>query len=187
MGNPCPATGNEKTNAFVSPRSRADTETRPFPKKTILFEVIVIMHWNGRTRVPFRIVVLAAGLFLLASGCGDNTGTVSGTVRCGGQPLSEGSVSFLTEQGQAATGTIDRSGNYIVKRVPLGPAKVTVQIFSAEGPPPLTFGGVPKTQGTPGADGKKPKIPPRYSLADRSGLRHNVMVGKQQFDIDLQE
>ena len=128
-------------------------------------------------------VALTGGLFLLLGGC-ENAGTVSGTVRYKGQPLSEGSVSFLSAKGQMATGTIDKSGRYVVSHMPVGPAKVTVQVVSTEGPPPMSFGPPPKTaQGT--ATGIK--IPMRYSVATTSGLQHTVTKGKQEFDIDLKE
>ena len=128
---------------------------------------------------------LAGGLFLLPSGCGsfENAGTVSGTVHYKGQPLSEGSVSFVCDNGQVATGVIDSAGRYVVSHVPTGSAKVTVQVVSSEAPP-VSFGPAPKgPQGTAKGD----KIPMRYSLAATSGLQHSVTKGKQQFDIDLKE
>jgi hypothetical protein len=148
--------------------------------------VIVIMKRYGRMPRKLLAAALAGGLFLLPSGCGvfENAGTVSGTVRYKGQPLTEGSVSFVSEKGQVATGSIDKSGHYVVSRVPVGPAKVTVQVVSSEGPPPMSFVGAAKPeQGT--ATGSK--IPLRYGMAATSGLQHNVTKGKQQFDIDLKE
>jgi hypothetical protein len=145
--------------------------------------VIVIMKRNGRVPGKLLAVALAGGLVLLPGGC-ENTGTVSGTVRYKGQPLSEGSVSFVNDNGQVATGSIDKSGHYVVSRVPVGPAKVTVQIVSSEGPPPMSFVGAPK-QGQETATGSK--IPLRYGVASTSGLQLNVTKGKQPFDIDLKE
>ncbi len=128
---------------------------------------------------------LAGGLFLLVSGCGflENAGTVSGTVQYKGQPLSEGSVSFVSDNGQVATGTIDQNGRYVVSHVPVGSAKVTVQVVSVA-EPPMSFAGTSKP-----ALGKAagPKIPLRYALSATSGLQHSVTKGKQQFDIDLKE
>jgi|YelNatPaOPRAMG01_1025707.scaffolds.fasta_scaffold125200_1 hypothetical protein len=140
-------------------------------------------EWRVRN---FLTSVLAGGLFFLLSGCDffDNTGTVSGTVRYKGQPLTEGSVSFVNEKGQVATGTIDKSGRYVVSRVPVGPAKVTVQVVSSEGPPPMSFLGVPKASPK---DATGPKVPLRYSTAATSGLQHTVTKGKQEFNIDLTE
>jgi hypothetical protein len=98
--------------------------------------------------------------------------------------LSEGSVSFVCGNGQVATGAIDKSGHYVVSHVPVGPAKITVQVVSTEGAPPVSFVGTPKPgQGT----ATEPKIPLRYGVAATSGLQLSVTKGKQQFNIDLQE
>lgn len=131
-------------------------------------------------------VALAGGLILLPSGCGflEKAGTVSGTVQYKGHPLTEGSVSFVCGNGQVATGAIDKSGHYVVSHVPVGPAKITVQVVSAEGAPAVSFVGAPKP-GQGAATGSK--IPLRYGVAATSGLQHNVTKGKQEFDIDLKE
>jgi hypothetical protein len=143
------------------------------------------MKGNGCLLRNLLMGALAGGLFLLPSGCGylENAGTVSGTVQYKGQPLSEGSVSFVCDNGQVATGTIDQSGRYVVSHVPVGSAKVTVQVVSAE-EPPMSFAGAPKP-----ALGKAtaPKLPLKYALAATSGLKKDVTKGKQQFDIDLKE
>lgn len=144
------------------------------------------MKENKRASGSLPAGVLVGGLFLLSIGCGgsENAGAVSGTVRFKGQPLSEGSVSFIGENGQVATGIIDPSGRYAVDRVPVGSAKVTVQIVRADGPPPVSFAGAPKpAQGT----AAEPKIPLRYSVPATSGLQHSVTKGKQQKDIELTE
>jgi hypothetical protein len=142
------------------------------------------MKGNRRARRHLLAALLAGGLFLLAGGCSRNEGTVRGTVTYKGQPLTEGEVSFASEKGQVFTESIDKSGHYVVAHIPLGPAKVTVQVFSNAAPPPLSFAAVPKT---PGTTGTNHKIPLRYSIVERSGLRHTVTPGKQQFDIDLTE
>lgn len=144
------------------------------------------MKWNRYVRRDLLAAMLAGGLFVCPTGCGnfENAGTVSGTVLYKGQPLSEGSVSFVGNNGQVATGTIDRAGRYVVSRVPVGSARVTVQVMNTEGPPPISFSGVAMpAQGT--ATGAK--IPLRYSLAATSGLSHSVTKGKQQLNIDLTE
>lgn len=129
---------------------------------------------------------LAGGMLLLTSGCGlfENSGTVSGTVQYKGQPLTEGSVSFVCDNGKVATGAIDQAGHYVVSQVPVGSAKVTVQVVSSQGQPPMSFAGAPKTVQGKGAE---PKIPLRFALAATSDLQHSVTKGKQQFNIDLKE
>jgi hypothetical protein len=142
------------------------------------------MKNNRSTRKHLLTIFLTGGLFLLAGGCGRNEGTVRGTITYKGRPLTEGNVSFASEKGQVFTGPIDKSGHYVVGRVPLGPAKVTVQIFNAAAAPPLSFAAVPKTAGATAANNP---IPLKYALADQSGLRHTVTPGSQQFDIDLKD
>jgi hypothetical protein len=145
-----------------------------------------MMKWSERLSRNLLAITLAGGLFLLPSGCGyfDNTGTVSGTVRYNGQALTEGSVSFVGDKGQVATGTIDKAGRYAVSQVPIGSAKVTVSVVGADGPPPMSFSAAPKSAQ---AAATGPKIPIRYALATTSGLQHSVTKGKQQFDIDLKD
>ena len=143
-----------------------------------------MMKDNRSTRKRLLAILLAGGMFLPAVGCGRNEGTVQGTITYKGQPLTEGNVSFASEKGQVVTGPIDKSGRYVVGRVPLGPAKVTVQVFNAASAPPLSFAAVPKT---PGTAGTSITIPLRYAVANQSGLRHTVTPGSQQFDIDLKD
>jgi hypothetical protein len=150
-----------------------------------LVGVIVNMKRNECRLSYVLLSALVGGLILLPSGCGffENSGTISGMVRYKGEPLSEGSVSFVSEKGRAATGPIDKSGHYVVSGVQTGSAKVTVQVVSAE-EPPMSFAGTPKSvQGKAAGT----KIPLRYGVAATSGLQHGVTKGKQQFDIDLQE
>ncbi len=150
-----------------------------------LVGVIVIMKRN-KCRLSYLLMsTLVGGLILLPSGCAffENSGTVSGTVRYKGEPLSEGSVSFVSEKGHVATGPIDKSGRYVVSGVSTGSAKVTVQVVSSE-EPPMSFAGAPKSlQGK--AVGRKILL--RYGVASTSGLQHSVTKGKQEFNIELQE
>lgn len=143
------------------------------------------MKWNRCMSRNLLAGVLAGGLLFLPSGCGffENGGTVSGTVRYKGQPLSEGSVNFVNEKGQVVTAPIDQSGRYAATHVPVGSAKVTVQVLRADAPP-ISFGGTPKpVQGT----ATTLNVPLRYCVPATSGLRCDVTKGKQQFDIDLKE
>lgn len=143
---------------------------------------------KGKRRASRRLPlgVLAGGLCLLPLGCAgfENAGTVAGTVRYKGQPLSEGIVCFVSDNGQSVTGTIDPSGRYVVSRVPIGSAKVTVQVVHAGGPPPMSFAAAPKSAQNPATGAK---IPLRYGVAATSALRHSVTKGKQEFNIELME
>ncbi len=127
---------------------------------------------------PPRAVPSAAGILggcllaLLAGGCGgEAVGTISGTVTFEGQPLPEGLVSFVTDKGQVVTGRV-HEGAYVVKGVPVGPAKVTVRQIEdpfARRPPSSQVN----------------EIPLRYRSADDSGLTHTVVSGSQTRDLEL--
>ncbi len=170
------------TNDWAAPPGRGG---RVRKQVFFLMGVIVIMK-TYKCRLRYLLMsALVGGLILLPGGCGffDNSGTISGTVRYNGEPLSEGSVSFVSEKGQVATGPIDKSGRYVVSGVPMGSAKVTVQVVSSE-QPPMSFGGAPKSEKVKAAG---PKIPMRYSVIATSGLQHSVTKGKQEFNIELNE
>jgi hypothetical protein len=144
------------------------------------------MKWIQRASRDLLAIVLAGGLLFVFIGCGyfENAGSVSGTVSYKGQALSEGSVSFVSNNGQVVTSPIDKDGRYSVSSIPVGSAKVTVSVIGSDGTPPISFGGAPKSaQGTTSG----PKIPVRYAVVATSGLQHSVTKGKQQFDIDLKE
>ncbi|HEY7326704.1 MAG TPA: hypothetical protein VH592_03625 [Gemmataceae bacterium] len=144
------------------------------------------MKWTERASTDRLVIVLSGGLLFLFSGCGyfENAGSVSGTVSYKGQSLSEGSVSFVSDNGKVVTGPIDKGGRYSVSSVPIGSAKVTVSVVGADGTPPISFAGPPKSaQGTTTG----PKIPVRYAVTATSGLQHSVTKGRQQFDIDLKD
>jgi hypothetical protein len=91
-----------------------------------------------------------------------------------GEPLPEGIVSFVTDKGTVHTGRC-HEGKYVVERVPIGPAKITVRQFVgpfAEAPRPPPAGGVKE-------------VPLRYRSADDSGLRYTVVSGHQTHDLEL--
>jgi hypothetical protein len=167
-------------------RSRLAAARRLFPRSSIFVGVIDIMKRNKRLPNNLLVVVLAGGMILLPSGCGsfENKGTISGTVRYKGEPLSEGRVSFVNDKGRVVTATIDQSGRYVASHVPTGSAKVTVQVVPADGPPPISFGAIPQSVHVAAA---ALKIPSRYGAPSTSGLILEVSKGNQQFDIDLME
>jgi hypothetical protein len=111
-------------------------------------------------------------LGLLTSGCGgEAVGAISGKVMFEGQPLPEAVVSFVTAQGQVVTGRV-HEGAYVVKGVPVGPAKITVrQIVDpfARQPP----------------SSRVKEVPLRYRSADDSGLTYTVVSGPQTHDFEL--
>lgn len=129
--------------------------------------------------------LLACGLFL--SGCGEEgphpvpRGTVTGKVTSGGQPVTEGIVSFYNNQkGTAVDGTIGSDGSYTAENVGAGPNTVAVTP-----PPPPPFEGVEDGK-TPPPPKEYPNLPEKYRQASTSGLTLDVKEGEtKQFDIDL--
>jgi hypothetical protein len=111
-------------------------------------------------------------LALLAGGCGgEAVGVISGKVTFEGQPLPEGIVSFVTAKGPVVTGRI-HAGEYEVKGVPVGPAKITVRLILDPFAPPSAKAPVKE-------------IPLRYRSADDSGLTYTVVSGPQTYDLKL--
>lgn len=130
-------------------------------------------------------VALAAGLVLVATGCGGgrDTATVTGRVTYKGQPLTAGSVAIHVAGRRPATGPINPDGTYRVEQAPVGEAKVAVQTprpapatKAAPGPVP---GGAAPVRVVP--------IPDRFADADRTTLSAVVRSGGQQHDIDIRD
>ena len=135
--------------------------------------------------------LLALGLLALA-GCGPAEGTVSGTVRFDGRPLTAGvnTVTFLCEDGSVKSCMVEPDGRYTLRGVPAGRARVTVLSL----PPPPQLGKAPGEDGKvkpidgPGPAAKPDQaggIPDRYKDPDSSGLSYDVQRGSHTFDIEL--
>lgn len=135
---------------------------------------------------------------LLLAGCGGSQGTVSGKVLYLGKPLPAGNVTFIPEKGGALTAEIKEDGSYTISKVPIGPAKITVETQSVR--PPAQGGFAPpmppkdaipsgvdpsKLPGFQGQAKKYVQIPEPYSDPQKSGLSHTVESGKHEHTIEL--
>jgi hypothetical protein len=122
------------------------------------------------------------GMLVATAGCGDSSGTVSGTVTLDGDAITFGNVVFHGE-GRVAQANIQPEGTYTATRVPLGEVVVTVQTYPL--PPQVRPPDAPleKTQ-TPGKARYVP-IPPNYADSKLSPLRYTVAPGAQTHDIKL--
>jgi hypothetical protein len=79
------------------------------------------------TRAIVRATLLALAV-LPAAGCSSPNGTVSGEVTYDGQPVTNGTVTFLPTDGKGAvTGGPVTDGHYRVENVPPGPKLVLVE------------------------------------------------------------
>ena len=129
---------------------------------------------------------LMFGLF--ATGCGSSgpaMGRVSGTVKVNGQPLTKGTVTFISTDGNRpnATGALDSSGGYTLQTTEpgdgalVGTYKVAVSDVDASAlntampgmPAPVAKSAIAKT----------------YLDANASGLTATVAAGSNTQDFDL--
>jgi hypothetical protein len=130
-----------------------------------------------------RAATPGVALLLLLAGCGGPaTAPVSGTVWYNDEPLSNGTVAFLADDGRGVSAMIQEDGTYTIPQAPVGPVKATVQTF----PPSPSV--VPP--GTPARSVPRPglryvAIPEHYRDMNRSGLKYVVAPGRQTIDIRL--
>ncbi len=130
-------------------------------------------------RLKMKLPSFFSILLLVCVGCGP-TGptmyTISGSVKLGGQPVEQGTITLEDQTaGYAATTDIQSGGNYSVK-LPAGSYRVmllplTEEIVSAEGMAETVLVN-PKS------------IPLKYQSPERSGLKVEVS-DNTPFDIDL--
>lgn len=125
------------------------------------------------------------GLGLLLVGCSqsEELGSVHGTVRLDGQPLTTGTVQFVPAAGRAASGKIGSDGTYTLGTFGasdgalIGPHKVAVIAYEA------------------GSDSRpayeirnstiKALVPQKYLAVGTSELAFDVKPGDNQADFDL--
>jgi len=144
---------------------------------------------SSPSRFPrmFAFTCLAILVALPSTGCGRKDTVkrypVAGRVTLDGQPLSSGTVSFMTESGAVATGKIGADGAF--RMVPFGasgdgvPAGRYKVVVCAPDPNALAAMKLP--------DGPVPSlIPERYNSPDTSGLEFEVKPDSQnQVDFTL--
>ena len=84
--------------------------------------------WSGSLE-RLGVALLCLGMSCLALGCGSSHATVSGNVLLNDQPLNNGMVSFVPEDGRPPTSAEIRDGNYEVTKLPPGKFTVVVSGF----------------------------------------------------------
>ena len=128
-------------------------------------------------------------LSFLALGCGPSFGDVSGKVTYNARPLAFGSVMFLASDGRPYDATIDEAGNYAVRKVPVGLARIAVSCLT-----PIAAtdpgDGVNKAGSRVGPlDESQSKIastiPTRYGDFAKSKLVVTIESGRTTHDIEL--
>ena|ERR1022692_332838 len=114
-------------------------------------------------------------LALLAqTGCGPTTYEVSGTVKFDGEPVSEGQIAFVSEDG-ASGGTTITNGQYKVA-VPSGKVKIQINATKLQKLPPGKKGMYGKTEEV------RDYIPAKYN-AD-TVLKEEI-TGPKELNFDL--
>jgi len=119
------------------------------------------------------------------SGCGKQTGSVSGKVTLNGKALPGGYVNFQSEAAGATakSSAIQPDGGYSVSGLPVGPVKITVQGVAVR---KLALPkGMPGGGESPKSDQAEVFVPPQYANAEKSGLTYDVQPGSQEHNIDL--
>lgn len=132
---------------------------------------------------PFSRVASAMLLpgILILMGCGGTgkpTGTVTGTVKYKGSPVSSGTVNFHDPtKGKAYQGVLDGSGNFTLKDpVEVGTYKVYIN-------PPIP------EQLPPGTALKKAppfNLPPKYQDPGQTPISREVKTGPNNITIDVE-
>ncbi len=157
----------------------------------------------------FAGLVLTAVALAMVTGCSRGDGRpktypVTGTVTLNGTPVDGATVVFVPKspaqpgaQGpQAATGTTDASGKYVLGTFARGdgaiPGEYLVRVFKYPAPPPPTGGSgsseeeyVPPEESAAPAPPPKNLLPEKYANENTSGLSFTVEPKSNTFDIQL--
>ncbi len=120
------------------------------------------------------------GMVLAVAGCGPaEKADVSGKVRFDGKLMASGTVTFLGSDGARSYSAIGSGGEYSVRGVARGEAKISVVSH------PFVPSGIANPGGAAKPDDGSIKIPPRYKDAPQSPLSVTVTGPGQKYDIDL--
>jgi hypothetical protein len=145
-----------------------------------------------------RFISLIMAAFAGCLGRSQPTGTVTGQVTYKGKPLPAGClVTFVSQQGVAALGTVDASGRYQVvfagkPEVPALEYNVSVTYPGVLGPEMTDederkfMAGDPATVAKFSRKVPTAPIPQKYADEFKSGLSFQIKEGPNTFDIDLQ-
>jgi hypothetical protein len=147
---------------------------------------IVVRTAIARIAVPM--------LVLFAVGCGSGFGDVTGKVTYKQRALDSGTVMILASDGQPYDSAIDSAGNYVIRKVPAGHAKIAVTsiVPIANKEPKETKDGkktesrlvaIEVTKGT--TPSRISAIPTRYGTFAASNLAVDVVSGRTTHNIEL--
>jgi len=143
------------------------------------------MRTRGRGQLAVLLLAMAG---FAVSGCGDGPSgqsAVSGTVNFKGQPLDQGTITFmpLSKETPTQSGTGIKNGKYeIPKDKGLAPGKYRVSISSGDGKTPD-----PSSDAPPGPSGNfssKERIPAKYNTESTQDVEV-TRSGPNKFDFDI--
>jgi hypothetical protein len=130
-----------------------------------------------------RYCGLSVLLFLFVSGCGGDTGRVTGEVTYEGKPVEQGMISFQPADGKGpSAGGIIENGRYTATKVPPGPKVVQIEATPATGSVRISSeerAKAPKSGGKPNR-----LIPPK---AEGNNAKVEIKVGDQKLDFHLKK
>jgi len=142
---------------------------------------------SGRRPAPWILLVFFVGFAL--PGCGGRMGTVKGKVLISGRPMPNGTVAFVSADGQSVdTSEIDAEGNYTMRRAPVGPVKISVIVSPPSNIPSPNMkmgdkGGRIKSE----TAGKKfVPVPERYRSSETTPLTYTVTSGEQSHNVEIE-
>jgi hypothetical protein len=142
---------------------------------------------SQQERAAFRASLAILALLLChVAGCKNSneleTAPASGKVLLDGKPLSRGTVTFVPPRGRVANGDIQSDGTFKLSTYRpndgaiVGKHKAAVLVPNADLKP-----GMP-----PERDQSVFAIPPRYAVAEESGLQNEVKSGQaNEFTLEL--
>ena len=112
------------------------------------------------------------------TGCGDGKGSVSGTVNFDGQPVPEGSLTFIKDDGKTREGAAIKDGKFQTS-IPPGKYKVEVNAQKVAG-----------TRKQKGFDGKEEVIELREEMIPewyntKTELVEEIKPGNHTMNLDL--
>jgi len=155
---------------------------------------------RGQNTLWLRALAIALTV-IAATSClrrSQPTGTVSGKVTHNGKPVPAGClVTFVSEKGVAALGTVDASGRYQLKfagkpDVPALHYNISVTFPGASGPEMTDederkyMAGDPATIAKFSRKTQSAPIPKKYADEFNSGLSFQIKAGPNSYDINLQ-
>lgn len=139
-----------------------------------------------RLSSQLRRLMLALTLLVLHSaGCGDAedsgpTGTVTGTVKLNGKPLTQGAISFYNPDSGFSGGADLGEGGKFTLTDPLPVGTYVIAVNPPEAPQP-------EDEATGRMAMQDNSIPLKYREGSSSGLKSEVKEGENTFSYELQK